>query len=254
MHTDAHTHLESIEHATVEEVLDRARTAGVTTIVTIADDPASSEAVIATAERHPEVWAVVGVHPNEAQQATPEALTRIGELAGHPRVVGIGETGLDFYRDRCPPARQEEAFRAQIGLAKEHDKALVIHDREAHDDVVRILREEGAPQRTVFHCFSGGSELMRTCADEGWFVSFAGNVTFKSAQPLRDAAALAPLELLLAETDAPFLTPHPFRGEPNEPHRVITTVALLAELHGTPAAEMAAITSRNARRLYHLPA
>src|SRR5688500_488194 len=157
-----------------------------------------------------DVWAVVGIHPHNAIEATDHVLERLRELAEHPRVVGIGETGLDWFRDHSPRVRQEESFREHIRLAKDLDKALVIHDRDAHDEVVEILKQERAPERTVFHCFSGDEKLARICADNGWYMSFAGTVTFKNAPALRKAAASAPLELIVAETDSPYLSPHPF--------------------------------------------
>ncbi len=169
------------------------------------------------------MWAAVALHPNEAprlsaeggEEALDEALTGIEELAALPQVLAVGETGLDYFRTGPEGvAAQQRSFRAHIGLAKRLDKALVIHDREAHADVLRLLEEEGAPERTVFHCFSGDAEMARLCAARGWYMSFAGNITFKNAQPLRDALAVVPPELLLVETDAPFLTPAPYRGRP----------------------------------------
>jgi len=252
VYTDTHCHLGLIEAASPDDVVDRARAAGVTTMVTVGTDLASSaEAVAATSS--PGVWAAVGIHPNNAIEATDGVLAHLRRLALHPRVVGIGETGLDRFRDSTPAVRQEDSFRDHIRLAKELDRALVIHDREAHDDVVRVLLDERPPPRVVFHCFSGGADLVRTCAQHGWYLSFAGNLTFRNAPDLRLAAAAAPLELLVAETDSPFLAPHPHRGRPNEPARVVHTVAQLAELHDVAPEEMAAMTSANARRLFALP-
>ena len=253
MYTDTHCHLGYNEHADPDTLVQRAREAGVTTIIDVGNDLASSVQCIAHAAGLPGVWATVGIHPNNAIEATEGVLARIRDLAQHPRVVGIGETGLDWFRDHCPPVRQEESFRAHIRLAKELDKALVIHNRDASDDIVRVLQDEHAPDRTVFHCFSGDADLVATCADAGWYMSFAGNVTFTNAPALREAARQVPLGLLLAETDAPFLSPHPHRGTTNEPARVPVTVGVLADLHQVSAQDMAKVTSANARRAFGLP-
>ncbi len=254
MYVDTHCHLELLfEGQDQDNTITRAREAGVTTLVTVGVDLASSAEAVQTAAYHDGVFAVIGIHPNNAIEATDHVLERIADLAAHPRVVGIGETGLDWFREGAPRIRQQDSFRDHIRLAKDLDKALVIHDRDAHDDVVSILTDEGAPERTVFHCFSGDVALVETCAANGWFMSFAGNVTFRNAPDLREAAAAAPVELLVAETDSPYLSPHPFRGKPNEPARVVLAVEALGELHGLPVEQMASITSANARRLLRLP-
>lgn len=252
MLTDTHCHLALIDEST-EAVLSRARAAGVEAVITVGVDLASSAQAVGEASTHRDVHAVVGIHPHNAIEATDTVLRRLADLAAHPSVVGIGETGLDFFRDHSPRIRQEESFREHIRLAKSLDKALVIHDRDAHDDVVRILCDERPPERTVFHCFSGGPELAERCAEHGWYASFAGNVTFANAPELRAAAAVVPPELLVAETDSPYLSPHPHRGKPNEPARVGLVVERLAELHGLTRDEMAARTSANAARLFRLP-
>ncbi|HVL98343.1 MAG TPA: TatD family hydrolase [Egibacteraceae bacterium] len=253
MYTDTHCHLELIDGEPVDDVVARAREAGVTTLVTVGVDLASSAECVRSASSYAGVYAAVGIHPHNAIEATDHVLARLATLAEHPRVVAIGETGLDYFRDHSPRVRQEESFREHIRLAKELDRALVVHDRDAHEDVVAVLDDERAPARTVFHCFSGTEELVEICAERGWYVSFAGNVTFTNAPQLRKAAAAAPLELIVAETDSPYLSPHPYRGRPNEPARVPLTVAQLAELHGLDAEEMARRTSENARRLFALP-
>lgn len=252
MYVDTHCHLELIDSEATEAVVSRANEAGVTTLVTVGIDLASSAEAVRTATSHEGVYAAAGIHPHNAIEATEHVLRRLAPLAEHPRVVAVGETGLDFFRDHSPAVRQEESFREHIRLAKELDKALIIHDREAHDAVVAILDEERAPDRTVFHCFSGDEKLVAACAERGWFVSFAGNVTFKNAHALRAAAAAAPLDLLVAETDSPYLSPHPHRGRTNEPARVTLTVDMLAELHELEPEEMARRTSANARRLFAL--
>lgn len=253
MYTDTHCHLGLLESESADTAIARAREAGVTTLVDVGIDLASSAEAVSTAATNDGVWAAVGIHPNSAIEATEHVLQRLRSLAHHPHVVGIGETGMDFFRQHSPPVRQEESFREHIRLAKELDKALIIHDRDAHDAVVAILDDERAPARTVFHCFSGGPDLVRICAERGWFLSFAGNVTFRNAPELREAAAAAPPELLVSETDSPFLSPHPHRGRPNEPARVSLVVEQLAALHDRDPADMAALTSANARRLFALP-
>lgn len=253
MYTDTHCHLELIEGEPVDAVIDRARKAGVTTLITVGVDLASSAECVRTAGSYDGVYAAVGIHPHNTIEATDHVLARLKTVAAHPRVVAIGETGLDYFRDHSPRVRQEESFREHIRLAKELDKALVVHDRDAHEDIVAILDDEHAPARTVFHCFSGDEQLVKICADRGWFMSFAGNVTFTNAPQLREAAAAAPPELLVTETDSPYLSPHPFRGRPNEPARVTLTAAQLAELHGMEPDEMGRLTSDNARRLFALP-
>ena len=254
MYTDTHCHLALVDgDEPVEDVVGRARDAGVTTLVTVGIDLASSAEAVHVAASFHEVWASVGIHPHNAIEATEHVLGRLVAVASHPQVVAIGETGLDYFRDHSPRVRQEESFREHIRIAKELDKALVIHCRDAHADVVDILLDEHAPERTVFHCFSGDVELVKTCAEHGWYMSFAGNVTFKNAPGLRDAAAAAPPELLVTETDSPYLSPHPYRGQPNEPARVPLIVEQLAVLQDLPVADMARHTTANARRLFALP-
>lgn len=254
MYTDTHCHLELLfEGQDQDNTITRAREAGVTTLITVGVDLASSAEAVQTAAYAEGVYAAIGIHPNNAIEATDGVLERIRDLAAHPRVVGVGETGLDWFREGAPRIRQMDSFRDHIRLAKDLDKALIIHDRDAHDDVVAILNDEGAPERTVFHCFSGDVKLVEICAANGWFMSFAGNVTFRNAPDLREAAAAAPVELIVTETDAPYLSPHPYRGKPNEPARVVLTTGALGEMHGLTDEDMAAITSENARRLFKLP-
>jgi TatD DNase family protein len=225
-------------------------------VVTIGIDVPTSQWAAAAAERHPDVWAAAAIHPNEAGlgQVDAAALAEIERLAGLPQVRAVGETGLDHFRTEGDDGHraQEESFRAHIAIAKQTGKALVIHDREAHDDVLRVLREEGAPVTTIIHAFSGDAEFARRCADAGYLMSFAGNVTFKNAGVLREAAAVVPAELLLVETDAPFLTPMPFRGRPNGPHLVPLTMRALAEVRGEAVDEMCAVVAANGRRAFGL--
>ena len=240
----------------VEDALAAARAVGVAGIVQVGVDLERSRWAAQVAAEHDGVVAAVAVHPNEAGRGAADdgALREVERLAGLPQVTAVGETGLDHYRTG-PDGRgaQEESFRAHIAIAKHTGTALVIHDRDAHDDVLRVLAEEGAPERVVFHCFSGDAAMARTCADHGWAMSFAGPVSFKANEHLREAARTAPAELLLVETDAPFLTPMPFRGRPNAPYLVPLTVRALAETTGTDLDELCAALRTNGRRVFDLP-
>ncbi len=252
---DAHTHLDLIERP-VPEVLAAARAAGITRVVTIGVDLPTSRWAADCADAHPSVSAAVAVHPNETARAAGSAaerdkvLAEIGALAEMAQVRAIGETGLDYYRDSSPPELQREWFRAHIDIAKQSGKALMIHDRDAHADVLRILDQDGAPEHVIFHCFSGDTEMARRCAAAGYVMSFAGNVTFSSAGQLREAAAAAPLELILAETDAPFLTPMPYRGRPNSPAMVAYTLRALAEVKRLELADLCAAVTATAERVF----
>lgn len=263
---DSHTHLD-MQSDTVDEGLAKAASVGVTTLVQVGCDLKGSRWAAETAAAHENIHAAVALHPNEAprivhgdpdgwsrqgeragggEAALDEALAEIDRLAALPQVLAVGETGLDHFRTGPEGvAAQERSFRAHIEIAKRHGKALVIHDREAHADVLRILAEEGAPERTVFHCYSGDAEMARVCAAAGYFMSFAGNVTFKNAQPLRDALTIAPLELILVETDAPFLTPAPYRGRPNAPYLIPVTLRAMAEVREIDEDAMAGAVARN---------
>ncbi|HTX26083.1 MAG TPA: TatD family hydrolase [Streptosporangiaceae bacterium] len=244
---DAHTHLDMID-APVPDVLASARAAGIARVVTVGTDVGSSRWSAERADDYDGVWAAVAIHPNEVAAVPASALAEIEALARRPRVVAVGETGLDYYRDHAPPQMQRWWFRQHIAIAKRTGKALMIHDREAHADVLRILEEEGPPPRVVFHCFSGDAAMVKTCAGAGYVMSFAGNVTFTNAQPLREAAAAAPADLLLVETDAPFLTPVPNRGRPNSPAMAAYTLRFLAELKGMAVADLCdAVTATAAR-------
>ncbi len=248
---DAHCHLDLMEGG-IEEAVAAAQAVGVRRVVTIGIDVPSSRWCADAAAAHHDVFAAVAIHPNEAFGADDAALQEIARLAALPGVVAIGETGLDFYRDTATPEQQQASFRAHIQIAKETGKALVIHDRDAHDAVLDALLEEGAPEHVVFHCFSGDADMARICADRGYVMSFAGNVTFKNAQALRDALTVAPLDLLLVETDAPFLTPSPYRGQPNAPYLIPITVRAMAEIKAVDADEMSAAIAANASRVFAL--
>lgn len=268
---DSHTHLD-MQDGTVEEGLVKAASVGVTTVVQVGCDLKGSRWAAETAAAYENVHAAVALHPNEAPRivhgdpdgwsrqgaregggdtALDDALAEIDRLAALPRVRAVGETGLDYFRTGPEGmAAQERSFRAHIEIAKRHGKALVIHDREAHADVLRILAEEGAPERTVFHCYSGDAEMAEVCAAAGYYMSFAGNVTFKNAQPLRDALTIAPLELVLVETDAPFLTPAPYRGRPNAPYLIPVTLRAMAQVRGIDEDAMAGAISHNTARAF----
>ncbi|BEP14514.1 TatD family hydrolase [Acidothermaceae bacterium B102] len=248
---DAHCHLDIMGSAeAVAEAVSAAQAVGVRRVVTIGVDVPTSQWSAEAAAAHPDVYAGVAIHPNEAYLSTDEALDEIARLARLPRVRAVGETGLDYFRDTATPKQQQHSFRRHIAIAKESGKALVIHDRDAHDDVLRILLEEGAPDRTVFHCYSGDAAMARVCADAGYYLSFAGTVTFKNAQNLRDAVAVAPLDLLLVETDAPFLTPMPYRGAPNAPYLIPLTVRAMAEAAAVPLEAMCTAIAANSERVF----
>jgi TatD DNase family protein len=257
---DAHTHLDACgaaDSVDVTAIVDRAAAVGVTAVVTIADDLASARWATQAAEWDPRVYAAVALHPTRADALTDAARAEIEQLAAHPRVVAVGETGLDLYwpgrlQGCADPAVQREAFAWHIDLAKRTGKPLMIHNREADADVLDVLRAEGAPETVIFHCFSSGADLARACADAGWLASLSGTVSFRNARELRDAVPLIPLAQLLVETDAPFLTPHPYRGAPNEPYCLPYTVRALAQLIDQPAEELAEVTTDNARRTYGL--
>jgi TatD DNase family protein len=268
---DSHTHLD-MQEGTVQAAVAKAASVGVTTLVQVGCDLDGSRWAADTAERYENIWATVALHPNEAprivhgdpdgwsrqgarqpggQAALDAALDAIDALAALPQVRGVGETGLDYFRTGPEGVEaQQYSFRRHLDMAKRHGKALVIHDREAHADVLRILDEEGAPDTVVFHCYSGDAGMAKLCADKGYYMSFAGNVTYKSAQDLRDAVGVAPLELLLVETDAPFLTPVPYRGRPNAPYLVPVTLRAMAAAKGVTEDRLAAAIGANTARAF----
>jgi TatD DNase family protein len=231
-----------------QDALALACDAGITRIVQVGCDVASSEWAVAFARDHAPVVAAVALHPNDVPRIVAragragldEAIARIAELAADPAVRAVGETGLDYYRTRDPAeqALQHESFRRHIELARELDRTLVIHDRDAHADILRILAEEGAPDRVVFHCFSGDADMARYCADRGWYCSFAGVVTYKNAEGLRDALRALPRHSILVETDAPYLTPVPHRGAVNASYLVPHTVRAMAEARDEPLEQL----------------
>ncbi|MGI8817110.1 MAG: TatD family hydrolase [Pseudonocardia sp.] len=257
---DAHTHLDAAVGTTPKDVraaMDRAEAVGVRAAVTVADDLVSARWVTEAADWDPRVVAAVALHPTRAGALDDPARAEIATLAAGARVVAVGETGLDYYwpgrMEGCAtPAEQREAFAWHIDLAKRLGKPLMIHDRDAHDDVLAVLAAEGAPDTVIFHCFSGDAALARACAEAGYHMSFAGPVTFRNARELREAAALAPDELLLVETDAPYLTPHPHRGRANEPYCLPWTLRGLAEVRGVAEEPLADTVRENAERVFRL--
>ena len=247
---DSHCHLDLMD-VDVTTAVEQAQAVGIDRMVTVGIDLPTSQWQVDAAVAHDSVYAAVAIHPNEVVNAADDAWDGIEALAQHPQVVAVGETGLDHFRTGADGWKaQEESFRRHIDIAKSTGKALVIHDRDAHDDVLRVLSEEGPPDRVVFHCFSGDADFARRCADAEYVMSFAGNVTFGNASALREAAALAPLDLLLVETDAPFLTPMPFRGRPNSPYLVTLTVRAIAAVKGVDEAEIAQAVTENGARIF----
>ncbi|HEX3907699.1 MAG TPA: TatD family hydrolase [Mycobacteriales bacterium] len=247
---DSHCHLDLMD-AEVDDVVAAAHAVGIQRIVQVGVDVESSRWSAELAARHDDIWAAVAIHPNEAPNVSPSDIDAIASLATRPRVVAIGETGLDHYRTEADGwAAQEESFRRHIEIAKTTGRALMIHDRDAHDDVLRVLESEGAPDHVIFHCFSGDIDVALRCTERGYVLSFAGTVTFKNAQPLRDAASVVPLDQMLVETDAPFLAPTPHRGRPNSPYLVPLTVRALAEIKGVSEVELADAVTATASRVF----
>lgn len=256
---DSHCHLELIaksapDAAEVQAVLDEAAAVGIEQVMQVGYDLEQSRWSVGVAQ----AWvgralAAVALHPNEAPLVDDldSQLREIESLAAHPRVRGVGETGLDYFR--TPEelrAKQEFSFRAHIAIAKRSNKALIIHDRDAHKDILRVLRDEGAPEKVIFHCYSGDAAMAQECVRAGYFLSFSGTVTFKNAPELREALMLTPLEKLLVETDAPFLAPAPYRGALNAPAQIARTIRFMAEVMQRPVEELCDATRKNAIELF----
>jgi TatD DNase family protein len=248
---DSHCHLHLCESARPDQIVEAASAAGVDAMLTVGIDVSSSREAVALASDQ-RVFAAVGLHPNAAEEWNDEVELTLRELLARDRVVAVGESGLDFYRDSASADAQQRAFTRHIVLAKEMAKALVIHTRDSLDAALDVLEKEAPPERFVFHCWSGDRRQLTRALELGAYVSFAGNVSFKSAQNLRDAAGVVPEERLLVETDAPYLTPVPFRGRPNEPSRVVLVGEAVAGARGTDAGAVARLTASNARRLLAL--
>jgi len=259
---DNHTHFDIAygdEALSTEQQLDKAASVGIKGVVQVGVTLQTSKWSAELAAKEPRVLAAVAIHPNEAPEygnlaKLDEAIAEIAELATQPRVRAIGETGLDFFRTDGDEslALQQHSFEEHIRIAKENDIALMIHDRDAHEQVVATLKRVGAPSKVVFHCYSGDVDLAQICIDNGWFMSFAGNITIKRNEHLRNSLAMAPKELILVETDAPFLTPEPFRGRPNASYLVPVTVRKMAEVRSVDVNELAAQLTENTENVYGL--
>lgn len=259
---DSHCHLDMCAAdggPTVDEALAAAAAVGVPKVIQVGCDVQGSRWAAKVAAEHDDIWAAVALHPNEAPKIheaggltlLEAAWREISELAELPQVRAIGETGMDFFRTELPGrAIQEESFRFHIGLAKRLGKTLVVHDRDSHDDVLRILDDEGHPETVVLHCFSGDADFARAASERGWYCSFSGVLTFKNADDLRAAAAIVPAERLLVETDAPFLTPAPHRGKANAPYLIPLTVRQLAEVRGIKEHELCNVLLANTEHAF----
>ncbi|XVA02884.1 TatD family hydrolase [Prescottella equi] len=258
---DAHTHLDACGATDAEStraIVDRAASVGVERIVTVADDLAAAQFAVNAANWDERVFAAVAIHPTRANTLDDATKAEIERLASDPRVVAVGETGLDLYwpgkLDGCATVEeQEDGFRWHIDLAKRLGKPLMIHNREADTDLLRVLDAEGAPETVIFHCFSSDSAMARACVDAGYVLSFSGTVSFKNAKALREAALSVPSDQLLVETDAPYLTPHPFRGAPNQSYCLPYTLRALAEVRSEDPIELAKASTATAERVYRLP-
>jgi TatD DNase family protein len=252
---DAHTHLDAsgaTDADGVRAMVDRAESAGVDRVVTVADDVTSAQWAVDAASWDPRVFAAVAVHPTRTSRFGAEEQAAVAELAAHPRVVAVGETGLDYYWNYATPRDQQVAFRWHIDLAKRLGKPLMIHDRDAHDDVLSTLDDEGPPDTVIFHSYSGDLAMTKRCVDAGYVLSFSGTVTFRNAPALHESAQYVPATQLLVETDAPFLTPHPFRGRPNEPYCTAYTVRALARLRSVSELDLCESLRTNAERVFGL--
>ena len=245
---DTHCHLDACEPPD-GELVDRARQAGVTRLATVGTDPSSVERALAAAHGNAEVFAIVGRHPHEAEGFDGQALEQVARAAGDERACAIGETGLDYYRDHAPRDDQRRAFESQLELAGRLELAVVVHTRAAEEDTFALLREHADETTVVLHCFSAPSR-MEECVERGYMCSFAGNVTYPRAEELRHAASELPQELLLVETDSPYLAPQPLRGQANEPANVTRTAAFVAELRDLPYEELERTVEQNAARAF----
>ncbi|MFC0274253.1 TatD family hydrolase [Metabacillus herbersteinensis] len=249
---DTHAHLNALQYEDdLQEVILRAQHEGVSKIVVVGFDRETIERAMDLIEEYSFIYAAIGWHPVDAIDMTDEDLAWIKELASHPKVVAVGEMGLDYYWDKSPKEVQQEVFRKQIALAKELKLPIIIHNRDATADVVEILAEEGASEvGGIMHCFTGSLEVAEQCMKMNFYISFGGPVTFKNAKKPKEVAMEIPMDRLLIETDCPYLTPHPFRGKRNEPSYVKYVAEQLAELKGVTFDEIAQITSDNAHKLF----
>ncbi|WP_444685773.1 TatD family hydrolase [Alkalicoccus luteus] len=251
---DTHVHLNADQFADdVDDVIRRAQEAGINKMVVVGFDTKTINLAMELIETYPFLYAAVGWHPVDAVDFDDDKLAWLEELTRHPKVVAVGETGLDYHWDKSPHDVQKEAFRKQIALAKKVKLPLIIHDREAHEDITAILREEEAAEAGgIMHCFQGDEEMAKACLDMNFYISFGGPVTFKNAKLPKEVAKIVPDDRLLIETDAPYLAPHPYRGKRNEPAYVRLVAEQLAELRGITYEELAAQTTKNAETLFRL--
>lgn len=257
---DSHTHLDACgatDAASVAAIVDRAERVGVGRVVTVADDLAAARFAVDAANWDPRVYAATAIHPTRANALDDATKAEIERLAGDPRTVAVGETGLDYYwpgkLEGCATVEEQvEGFRWHIDLAKRLRKPLMIHNREADHDLLAVLIDEGSPETVIFHCFSSDANMALACVEAGYVLSFSGTVSFRNARELHEAAKLVPDDQLIVETDAPFLTPHPFRGAPNEPYCLPYTVRALAHTRGQDPVELAQASTATARRVYRI--
>lgn len=251
---DTHAHLDDAGYnSDRDEMIKRARQAGVAHIVNVGFNLATSRESLKLAEIYDLIYAAVGIHPHDAAEAGPGYMDELEKMAAHPKVVAIGEMGLDYYRDLSPRPVQRKVFTAQMALAKKLQKPIIIHDRDAHGDLMEILRKDKlGPAGGVMHCYSGSWEMARECLAMGFYISIAGPVTFANAVKLKDVAVKVPQDRLLIETDAPYLTPVPYRGRRNESAYVIYTAAEVARLRGMETEDLAKMCTENGRRLFRI--
>lgn len=255
MFIDSHAHLEMPQfEEDLSEVIQRASHHGVEHIISIGTSLEFSKRAVQIAQTYPQVFAAVGIHPHDSRQCSPEAMDQLRLLAGGPKVVAIGETGLDFYRNLSSPEQQIHAFRMQISLARQLGKPIIVHDRNAHNLLIRILEEESAHEvGGVIHCFSGDLSKAKQCLDMSFFISIPGSITFKNAARLRHVVLNLPLESILLETDSPFLAPIPYRGKRNEPAYIRYTAERVAKIRKMSVEDLANAACQNTRRLFRLP-
>ena len=249
---DSHAHLDGRQFSDdLDETINRATANGISHILTIGCDMESSACSVSIADKYEHIFAAVGVHPHDATEIGAESLTRLRSMLAHPKVVALGEIGLDFFRDRSPRDIQRSAFRKQIQLAKEVGKPIIVHDRDAHDEVIQILREENAAEvGGVLHCFSGDLTMAEQCLELGFYLSFTGTITYPKNQEIREVIKSIPADRMLVETDCPYLSPQKFRGKRNEPAYVRYTAEKMAEIKGLSIEDIARITSRNCHNLF----
>ncbi len=253
MYIDTHAHLTMPEYSDLELVLSRARDAKVEAIINASFDLESSRASVQLAEKHDFIYAAVGIHPHHAEMVEESAIEELVELAKNPKVLALGETGLDYFKIQGSKEVQQNAFRRFLNLAQAIDKPVIVHCRDAQDDMIRMIKEENRGKlRGVFHCFAGDDTLIEFAKELGFYISFTGNVTFKKAHSVRENVKKVPIERLLLETDCPYLAPDPFRGKVNEPSYIIYIAEAIAKIKGIPVEELADKTTQNSKELFKI--